>query len=164
MVFRCLYCTVWIPMLHFISMWNIFFYISLYTSNYNTTLLIKLSKTISIKYNLKQNITSFSSIAHGIFNNLTAPMVNDLNDTHHHKPTLALQYSKSLDNFSDNPTNSINNHTGLTSPPPFYTKRPNKLHMTRYKVTSEKTSISSIQYYSQNLSTSSVARTISTFA
>ena len=29
------------------------------------TLLVKLYNTISIKYNLKQNITLFSSIAHG---------------------------------------------------------------------------------------------------
>ena len=72
------------------------------------------------------------------FNILTAQMVNDLIDTHHHTPTLALQTSKSLDNFSDNPTNSIINHTGITSPPPFYTKRPNKLHMTRLKLFPER--------------------------
>ena len=46
------------------------------------TLIIKLYKTISIKYNLKQNITPFSSIAHGFFNILTAEIVNYLNDTH----------------------------------------------------------------------------------
>ena len=50
------------------------------------TLNIKLYKTISIKFNLKENITIFSSIAHGFFNILTAEMVNDLNDTHHHNP------------------------------------------------------------------------------
>ena len=46
---------------------------------------MKLYKTISIKYNLAQNITRFSSIAHGFFNILTAEMVNDLNDTHREK-------------------------------------------------------------------------------
>ena len=60
-------------------------------------------------------------------------MVNDLRDTHHQKPTLPLKTSKSLDNSPDNSTKSINNHTGITSPPPFCTKRPNKLHISRYK-------------------------------
>ena len=49
------------------------------------TLLVKLHKTISIKYNFKQNITLFSSIAHGFFNFLTAETVNDLNCTHRKK-------------------------------------------------------------------------------
>ena len=68
-------------------------------------------------------------------------MVNDLTDTHHKKPKLALQTSKSLDNFSDkldnfpdNQTISINIPTGITSPPPFYTKRQKKLRMTRFKL------------------------------
>ena len=39
------------------------------------TLIIKLYKTILIKYNLNKNITKFSSIAQGFFNNLTAEMV-----------------------------------------------------------------------------------------
>ena len=39
------------------------------------TLIIKLYKTISNKYNPKQNITLFSSIAHGVFNILTAEVV-----------------------------------------------------------------------------------------
>ena len=94
---------------------------------------MKLYKTISIKYNLEQNITIFNSIAHGFFNILTAQMINDLTDTHHHKPTLAFQTSESLNDFFDNPTNSINNQKSITSPPPFYTKRPNKLHRTRLK-------------------------------
>ena len=42
----------------------------------------QLYKTISIKFILKQNITIFSSKAHGFFNILTVEMVNDLNDTH----------------------------------------------------------------------------------
>ena len=49
------------------------------------TLIIKLCKTISINYNLQNNITLFSSIAHGFFNILTAQMVNDLNDTQNKK-------------------------------------------------------------------------------
>ena len=99
---------------------------------------MKLYKTISFKYNLKQNITIFSSIAHGFFNILTAQMVNDLRDTHHQKPALPLKTSKSSDNSLDNSTISINNHTGITSPPPFYTKRPNTLHMTRSKLFPER--------------------------
>ena len=80
--------------------------------------------------NLKLNITLFSSIAHGLLINLAAQMVNDLDDTHHKKPKLALQTSKlldnfsdNLDNFSDNPTNSINNPTGITTPT-FQYKKP----------------------------------------
>ena len=43
-------------------------------------LLIKIYKTISIKHNLEQNITIFSSIAHGFFNILTSEMINYLKD------------------------------------------------------------------------------------
>ena len=115
------------------------------------TLLIKLYKTISLKNNPKQNIIIFSSIPHDFFNIFTAEMVNDLSDTHHQKPKLALQTSKSLthltdnplEDFSDNPINSINNPTGITSPPPFHTKHPNKLHMTRFEIISEKEPVSS---------------------
>ena len=97
------------------------------------TLFIKLYETISYKYHLKHNITSFSSIAHGFFNILTAKMVNDFNDTQNRKQKITLSKSKSLDNFSDNSTNSINHSTGITSPPPFYTKRLNKLQMPKFK-------------------------------
>ena len=45
------------------------------------TLIVKLYETISIKYNLKNNNTLFSSIAHGFFTILTAQMVSDLHDT-----------------------------------------------------------------------------------
>ena len=41
-------------------------------------LIVELYKTISIKYNLKQNITILNSIAHGFLNIPTADMVNDL--------------------------------------------------------------------------------------
>ena len=50
------------------------------------TLIVKLYKTISIKYNPKNNFTLFSSIAHGFFNILTAQMVNDLDDNQNEKP------------------------------------------------------------------------------
>ena len=76
----------------------------------------------------------FSSIAHSFFNILTAEMVNDLNDTHQRKPKIALSTSKSLNNLSDTPTNLINYSTGIASPPPFYTKRPNKLQMSKFKL------------------------------
>ena len=98
------------------------------------TLIVKLYKTISIEYNLKNNITLFSSIAHGFFNILTAQMVNDLNDTQNKKPRNTLLKSKSLDHFSDTFTNLTNFSTGITSPPPFYTKRHNKLQMPKFKL------------------------------
>ena len=63
------------------------------------TLIVKLYKTISIKYSPKQNITLFSSIAHGFFNILTAHLMNDLNRTHRKNPKLALPISKSQENF-----------------------------------------------------------------
>ena len=40
------------------------------------TLIVKFFKTISIKYNLKNNITLFRSIAHGFFNILTTQNTN----------------------------------------------------------------------------------------
>ena len=126
MVFRCFYCTFWIPLLYSYSMWNIFFYISFYTSNYNTHHQTLQKK--SIKYHLKHNITLFISIAHGFFNILTAEMAND------RKPKNTLLKSKSLDNFSDTSTTLINHSTGIASPPPFYTKRPNKLQMPKFKL------------------------------
>ena len=42
------------------------------------TLIVKLCKTISIKYSLKQNITILNSIAHDFLNILTADMTHDL--------------------------------------------------------------------------------------
>ena len=74
----------------------------------------------------------FSSKAHGFFNILTAEIVDDLNDTHKRKPKIALSTSKSLDNLSDTPTNLNYHSTGNTSPPPFYTKRPNKLQICEF--------------------------------
>ena len=98
------------------------------------TLIVKLYKTLSIKYNLKNNFTLVSSIAHGFFNNLTAQMVNDLHDTQNKKPKNHFFKSKSLDHLSDTSTNLINHSTGITSPLPFYTKRPNKLQIPKLKL------------------------------
>ena len=76
----------------------------------------------------------FSSIALGFFNILTAQMVNDLHDTRNKKPKKPFFISNSLDHLSDTSTNSINHSTGITSPPPFYTKRPNKLQIPKFKL------------------------------
>ena len=51
-----------------------------------TTLIVKFYRTTSIKYNLKTNITLFSSIAHGFVNILRAQIVNDLNDNQNKTP------------------------------------------------------------------------------
>ena len=59
-------------------------------------------------------------------------MVNDLHDTQNKKPKSTLFKSKSLDNFADTSTHLINHSTGITSPPPFYTKRPNKLQLPKF--------------------------------
>ena len=64
------------------------------------TLIVKLYKTISIKYNLKQNITILSSIAHGFLNILTADKVNDLKSARSKKLPKS---SHHLPNISDNP-------------------------------------------------------------
>ena len=98
------------------------------------TLIVKLYKTISIKYNLKNNITLFSSIAHGFFNILTAQKVNDLHDTQNKKSKNPFFKSKSLDHLSDTSTKLSNHSTGITSPPPFYTKRPNKLQIPKFEL------------------------------
>ena len=77
----------------------------------------------------------FSSIAHGFFNILTAQMVNCLNDTENKKKTKnTLLKSKSLDHFADTSTNLIIHSTGITSPPPFYTKRSNNLQIPKFKL------------------------------
>ena len=96
------------------------------------TFIVKLYKTISIKYNLKNNITFFSSIAHGYFNVLTARMVSDLHETQNKKPKSTLLKSKSLDNFIDTSLILINHSTDVTSSPPFYTKRPNKIQFPKF--------------------------------
>ena len=106
------------------------------------TLIIKLYETISIKYNLKQNITVLSSIAHGFLNILTADMVNDLKKVRSKTSSkssnqLSTITEKPLDKFSSNPNDTIgisSNSTGITSPPPFYTTRLNRISkLTRFK-------------------------------
>ena len=98
------------------------------------TLIIKLYKKIIIKNNFKHNITLLSSIAHGFFNILTSEMVNDLNETQNKKPKNTLLKSKSFTKISDTSPNLINHSTGIKSPPPFYTKRTNKLQMPIFKL------------------------------
>ena len=130
MVFRCFHCNFWI-FCYSLTQCGIYFS-TIFFVQATITPIIKLYKTISIKYNLKNNITLFSSIAHGFFNILTAEMVNDLNDTQNKKNTFLK--SESLDHFSDTSTNLITHSIGITSPPTFYTKRPNKLQMTKFKI------------------------------
>ena len=67
-------------------------------------------------------------MAHGFFNVLTALM--DLNETHNKKPKGTFLKSKSLDNFIDTSTKSTN----VSSPPPFYTKRPNKFQFPKFNL------------------------------
>ena len=98
------------------------------------TLIVKHYKTISIKYNLKNNSTLFSSIAHSFFNILTAQMVNDLHDTQNKKTKSPFSKSKSLDHLSDTSTSLISYSTGITYPPPFYTERPYKLQIPKFKL------------------------------
>ena len=64
------------------------------------TFIVKLYKTISTKYNLKQNITVLSSSAHGFLKILTADMVNDLKNARSKRP---LQNSNHLLNITENP-------------------------------------------------------------
>ena len=61
-------------------------------------------------------------------------MVNDLNETQNKKPKSTLLKSKSFDNFIDTSTISINHPLDVTSPPPFYTKRPNKLQFPKFNL------------------------------
>ena len=98
--------------------------------------------------NFKQNIAIFRSIAHEFLNIFTAETVNDLKDTRPQKRALSIHKTSSkipfsiitknpLDQFflnsderSDNLSSSHNHKpnphdtSGITSPLPFYTKRP----------------------------------------
>ena len=106
------------------------------------TLIVKLYKTISIKYNLKQNITILNSIAHGFLKILTADMIHDLKNV---RSKSSSKSSHQMSNITDNPldessynpndtTGISSNPNGMTSPPPFYTKRPNRISkMTHFK-------------------------------
>ena len=80
------------------------------------------------------NIILFSSIAHGFFNVLTARMVSDLHGTQNKKTKSTLLKSKSLDDFIDTSLTLINHSTDVTSPPPFYTKRPNKIQFPKFNL------------------------------
>ena len=105
-------------------------YSSLYLSIQTMlTLIVKLYENISISYNLKQNITVLSSIAHGFLNILTADMINDLKNA---RSKRSFKSSNHLPNITENPldesflsphdtTGISSNPTGFISPPPFYT-------------------------------------------
>ena len=106
------------------------------------SLIVKLYKTISIKYNLKQNITILNSIAHGFLNILTADMIQDLKNVRSKSfPKSSNQMSNITENpldessYNPNDTTGISsNPNGITSPPTFYTKRPSRISkMTRFK-------------------------------
>ena len=72
-------------------------------------------------------------------------MVNDLNDNQNKKPNNTLLKSKSLDHISDTSTTLINHSTGITSPPPFYTKRHNKLQIPKFKFIPKRPHISHLK-------------------
>ena len=61
-------------------------------------------------------------------------MVSDLHETRNKNPKSTLLKSKSLDNFIDTSPNLINHSTDVTSPPPFYTKRPIKIQFPKFNL------------------------------
>ena len=71
-------------------------------------------------------------------------MVND-HDTQNKKLKIPLVESKPLDHFSDTSTNLITHSTGITSPPPFYTKHPNKLQIPKFKIFPKRHHFSQLQ-------------------
>ena len=91
---------------------------------------------------VKQKITLLNSIAHGFLNILTADMLHDLKNV---RSKSTSKSSQQMSNITDNPLDESSynlndpngtspNPTGITSPPPFYTKRPNRISkMTRFK-------------------------------
>ena len=74
----------------------------------------------------------FSSIAHGFFNILQHKWSMTFMIPKIKNPKTFFFESKSLDHLSDTSTNLISHSTGITSPPPFYTKRPNKLQIPKF--------------------------------
>ena len=68
MVFRYFYCTFGYPC-YILTQCGLYFSTFLFVQA-TLTLIVKLYKTISVKYNLKKNITIFSSIAHGFLMSL----------------------------------------------------------------------------------------------
>ena len=63
------------------------------------TFLLKIYRTISIKYNLQSNISILSSRAHGIFNMITSEMVTDLNNTGKRKRIYTKHKIKTSENY-----------------------------------------------------------------
>ena len=63
-----------------------------------------------------------------------ARMVSDLHETQNKKTKSTLLKSKSLDNFIDTSPNLIIHFTDVTSTPPFYTKRPNKIQFPKFNL------------------------------
>ena len=98
------------------------------------------------KNNLEQNITLFTSIAHGFFNIITAELVKDLKDSNARRPLPPVKFSHQLSTIIENPldessdnsddqTNTSYKPSGIISPPPFYTKRPTRIpKMTRFEL------------------------------
>ena len=81
-------------------------------------LIVKLYKTISIKYNLKQNITILNSIAHGFLNILTADMINDIKSVRSKTSSKSsLQLSTITENPLDESSFNPNDTTGISSNP-----------------------------------------------
>ena len=62
------------------------------------------------------------------------PLYIPFQDTQNKIPKNPFFEFKSLDHLSDTSTNLINNSTGITSPPPFYTEQPNKLQIPEFKL------------------------------
>ena len=110
------------------------------------TLLIKLFKTISIKHNLKQNVTIYSSIAHGFLFIITAEMVNDLkhsrarrqppNKSSHQLSTITENPLDESSDISNDPTIPSHNPSGLFHRhSSIYTKSPKRIpRNTRFKI------------------------------
>ena len=89
MVCLSIHNSFWFPMLHSYTMRNILLYIPFLQAL--LTLFIKVYNTVFIKYSFEQNITIFSSIAHGFFTILTSEMINDLKDAASKKEHLSEQ-------------------------------------------------------------------------
>ena len=84
-------------MLHIGTLLNTLFHLPFFPSTFYASR--KVYKTITIKYNLKQNVTNFSSEAHGFFNLLTANLVKNLKDIHPPFRKRALSLNKTSSKF-----------------------------------------------------------------
>ena len=127
MVFRHLYSNFWISVLSFNSMWNLFStFMFLHTV---ISFLIKALKSITIKYNLKNNISIVASLTHGFCDVVTSEMITDLNNDgkvkeqsnqlkrNKHYPDEMIESTFSLDKQE-----SDNEFSRTSSPPPRYSK------------------------------------------